>query len=197
MIKIELDNSTKEKLEKDHWKWFLSHLINTYKSKKKLFQSIVEIRKLLKLKNNKELKQLVVGDFFPLLQRIGSIELKDEIKSKDITDLYDLETYLSEQQYIAEYNANISQLIQKLTQFFNYTSFKNSTKWNPYSLFELINIDVCPYCNRQYIFTIKTTTKKIVRPELDHFFPQEKISILGSIPVQLYSRMSYMQSHKK
>lgn len=184
MIKIELKDSTKKTLENRHWKWFLSHLISTYKNTNNLFQSIAEVRKFLKLKNNKELKQLVVGDFFPLLQRIGSIELKDEIKEKDpkknIIYDYGLESYLREQQSIEEYNANISLLTQKFAQFFNYKSFERSTKWNPYLLFELININVCPYCNRQYIFTIKTTKQKIVRPELDHFYPQEKYPYLAT-----------------
>ena len=42
----------------------------------------------------------------------------------------------------------------------------NNADW----LLQMLNISVCPYCNRTYTFTIKG--KDGVRPELDHFFPR-------------------------
>lgn len=36
-----------------------------------------------------------------------------------------------------------------------------------------LNINVCPYCNRTYTFTIKN---KGVRPELDHFYPRSNVN---------------------
>lgn len=40
-------------------------------------------------------------------------------------------------------------------------------KW----LAEQLKVNTCPYCNRQYIFTIQKGTKN-VRPEFDHFYPK-------------------------
>lgn len=42
----------------------------------------------------------------------------------------------------------------------------NNADW----LLEMLDIRVCPYCNRSYIFTIKG--KQGVRPEWDHFYPR-------------------------
>lgn len=43
------------------------------------------------------------------------------------------------------------------------------TEWNAYSFTKTLGIDVCPYCNRQYVFTLK---KGNGRPEIDHFYPK-------------------------
>jgi len=45
-----------------------------------------------------------------------------------------------------------------------------------YWLLNELNVKVCPYCNRQYTFTIKD---KKVSPELDHFYPKSKYPFLA------------------
>lgn len=40
-----------------------------------------------------------------------------------------------------------------------------------------INIDTCPYCNRNYIYTSKKNKK--VKPEIDHFYPKHRYPIFG------------------
>lgn len=50
-------------------------------------------------------------------------------------------------------------------------------KWNAYKLCEELGVTVCPYCNRQYIFTI--ISDNCVRPQLDHFFPKSKYPLLS------------------
>ncbi len=58
--------------------------------------------------------------------------------------------------------------IQKLL---NYEGlYDEEEDWNAYKLCKKINLSVCPYCNRQYIFTIIRDEKGVVRPQLDHFF---------------------------
>ena len=57
--------------------------------------------------------------------------------------------------------------IQKLL---NYEGLYDDEDWNAYKLCKKINLSVCPYCNRQYIFTIVRDEKGVVRPQLDHFF---------------------------
>ncbi|OAV66517.1 hypothetical protein Barb6_02584 [Bacteroidales bacterium Barb6] len=56
-------------------------------------------------------------------------------------------------------------------------------------LAEKLDVKVCPYCNRQYTFTItkekqkgekqKRKDKKTTRPEFDHFYPQSKYPYLA------------------
>lgn len=50
-------------------------------------------------------------------------------------------------------------------------------KWNAYKLCEDLGVTVCPYCNRQYIFTV--ISDNCVRPQLDHFFPKLKYPLLS------------------
>ncbi len=38
-------------------------------------------------------------------------------------------------------------------------------------LTEQLGVNVCPYCNRQYTFTVNRATRSI-RPQLDHFYPK-------------------------
>ncbi|MCD0471821.1 HNH endonuclease [Flavobacterium sp. JAS] len=51
---------------------------------------------------------------------------------------------------------------------------KSFDKWE---FINNININTCPYCNRNYIFAIKKN--KDAKPEIDHFFPKSKYPILG------------------
>lgn len=45
-----------------------------------------------------------------------------------------------------------------------------------YWLLEKLNIKVCPYCNRQYTFTIEN---KKISPEFDHFYPKSRYPYLA------------------
>jgi len=40
-----------------------------------------------------------------------------------------------------------------------------------------INIDTCPYCNRQYIYYLSNENK--IKPQIDHFYPKSIYPILG------------------
>jgi len=62
---------------------------------------------------------------------------------------------------------------------FDYDTFvdKNS-KWNAYHLTQMLGIDVCAYCNRNYTYTLAKPTFT-VRPELDHFLPKADYPFLA------------------
>ena len=66
---------------------------------------------------------------------------------------------------------------------FNYKHFtkKHETNYNAYSLADSLQVNVCPYCNRQYTFTViaNGTNKGQTRPEFDHFFSQAKYPYLA------------------
>ena len=61
---------------------------------------------------------------------------------------------------------------KKIRDLLKYEGLYNTTEsWNAYELCKKINLRVCPYCNRQYIFTVKNLKKEWTdRPQLDHFF---------------------------
>lgn len=49
---------------------------------------------------------------------------------------------------------------------------ENNQKTVAYWLLKKLNIRTCPYCNRNYTFTVTLSTGTLIRPEFDHFFPK-------------------------
>lgn len=82
-------------------------------------------------------------------------------------------------------NDNIRKQINRLIGFlFDYDEFskKNSiysNNWGAYKLTEELKIRSCLYCNRSYTLTVTSCKAKIIRPELDHFFPQSQYPLLA------------------
>ncbi|CAH1200501.1 hypothetical protein PAECIP111893_01400 [Paenibacillus plantiphilus] len=81
-------------------------------------------------------------------------------------------------------------LDKNLRAIFNYKSkFVGSyppKKWGAYQFVTMLNVKVCPYCNRQYIFTICEESGK-TRGKLDHFYdkatyPYLALSMYNLIP---------------
>lgn len=75
----------------------------------------------------------------------------------------------------------VAELSSEIKKVFYYEGFK---KWSDYGAYHLANglqVNVCPYCNRQFTFTIieKGKDKGKVRPEFDHFFSQSKYPYLA------------------
>lgn len=61
-------------------------------------------------------------------------------------------------------------------KYVNFTTKKE--EYNAYDLAHKLNINVCPYCNRNYTFTT-TNSGKNTRPDFDHFYSKEKYPILA------------------
>lgn len=67
---------------------------------------------------------------------------------------------------------------------FRYEAFSNHP--DIYRFVKMLGVEVCPYCNRQYITTVSNDSKPI-RPQLDHFknkkeYPYFALSINNLIP---------------
>ncbi|TVT37864.1 hypothetical protein FNT36_22150 [Hymenobacter setariae] len=64
----------------------------------------------------------------------------------------------------------ISKYEKLLLKVFDYDLFvREKKRYYAYDFAEKLGVNVCPYCNRQYTFTIRRRTGK-TRPELDHFY---------------------------
>lgn len=56
----------------------------------------------------------------------------------------------------------------------------SGVKWDNYEITKQIGINVCPYCNRNWINTVvDSESSKITNPQLDHFFSQKDYPLLG------------------
>lgn len=125
---------------------------------KKLFRKISgktkahQIKEILRLKCEDEIEKIVKADYQDMQKYID--QWGDYRTKKDGDDL------------------------QKLFCFDAFSKEK-SQKWSAYKLCSQLKITVCPYCNRQYIFTIGSAKSKCVRPEIDHFFPKDRYPYLS------------------
>lgn len=55
----------------------------------------------------------------------------------------------------------------------NYDNYSSRDSWNPYMFVFMLGIRVCPYCNRQYVTPVYSSSGKL-RADLDHFLPKNK-----------------------
>jgi hypothetical protein len=55
---------------------------------------------------------------------------------------------------------------------FNYPAFRYARRYSAYDLAESLGVNVCPYCNRGFTFTVAFEENNIIRPEFDHYFSQ-------------------------
>lgn len=86
-----------------------------------------------------------------------------------------------------------SPLYKELKKIFDYDAFVASYPpkkvWGAYQLVSRLNVKVCPYCNRQYIFTVHKVAGEggQTRGRLDHFYdkatyPYLALSLYNLIP---------------
>lgn len=162
MIKINIDDTTRNEIEKAHWNFFE----NNYKNKHHKFFHRHVLERMLNISED-DLQTIVIGHF----------------DSKEFQDLF---AKLSKKMKAVEKKKYYDSWKQRIENIFNYEAFRDNDKeWNSYAFFSKLGVNVCPYCNRQYIFTIRKDNedgekfKRVTAPEIDHFFPQTKYPYLA------------------
>lgn len=76
--------------------------------------------------------------------------------------------------------ADSAYLQEKIFDYDWFTKLAADKPWGSYQLTNAIGLSCCPYCNRQYTFTISVVGgKKVARPQLDHFLPQKYHPLLA------------------
>ncbi len=81
---------------------------------------------------------------------------------------------ISEKYAVFVFSDNVRTLLKFI---FPYTRWSDKSEadyfFGPYDLTKELGVDVCPYCNRQYVNTILSNGGEgIVRPQIDHFYPK-------------------------
>ena len=176
MIKIDLPSNINDLREK-HWNWFLKRIQTKKGFKSSSWNPNVTywdfLKTTLNISNLQELKdEFILAEYNKLCLKKGlsistSLSNQITISEDDKPERWKNKTSLSDKECLEE--------------IFNYNSFSNSTdsNWNAYEFCSKMNISVCPYCNRQYIFVVGSSKDKHARPEIDHFFPKEKYPFLA------------------
>jgi len=127
-----------------------------------------------------------------IMARIGSLKSRQQTfiiqhidsiltgKPKKLAKLLkDYETFCTTPGRAALLKKNIN---RGLKGVFNYTHFARTkapvTEYSAYTLVRKLNVNTCPYCNRNYTVTVDKV-KRITRPDIDHFISQGKNPLLG------------------
>lgn len=125
-----------------------------------------------------------------VLGRIGSLKLRQqEFITSNISailtalpkDLFALNKAYVAQCIAPGKNKLLEKNVKKgLHKVFNYKHFSatKATYYCTYDLAKKLNVNTCPYCNRNYTVTVDQG-KRITRPDFDHFFSQKTYPLMA------------------
>ena len=178
MIKIDVDERKWKKIKEEHSEWYSDNILpnirNAYEfieSQKSKSYSMKKYLELLKKIIDKGKDFVIQKELFldyenKEIDKIIKIMKKKNKKSKSILEIRFEKLNISE-----EYLPN---------QLFCYKKLYEEGKWSRHKLLSLIGIEVCPYCQRNYIssYDKKTTA------DLDHFYPK---SLYPFLALSLYN----------
>lgn len=178
MIRIKLDISQKDKINK---------LINDFIKRKDIINKIDRLSRFLRRQkciNTANLLQLKAkSNLFVLFGRNTLKACTEEFEFAMCADKK--EKGINRDKiinFIYKGNASKKSRVSGFGSF--YDSFSDSDE--AYEILKIINANVCPYCNRQYTFTVSKKGLR-TRPQFDHFYPKSlypylAISVYNLIP---------------
>ena len=183
MIKIDVDERKWEKIKEEHSEWYSDNILpnirNAYEfieSQKSKSYSMKKYLELLKKIIDKGKDFIIQKELFldyenKEIDKIIKIMKKKNKKSKSILEIRFEKLNISE-----EYLPN---------QLFYYKKFQDGNKnWGRHKLLFLMEIEVCPYCQRNYISSYEENNSKKTTADLDHFYPK---SLYPFLALSLYN----------
>ena len=183
MIKIDVDERKWEKIKEEHSEWYSDNILpnirNAYEfieSQKSKSYSMKKYLELLKKIIDKGKDFIIQKELFldyenKEIDKIIKIMKKKNKKSKSILEIRFEKLNISE-----EYLPN---------QLFCYKKLQTGNKnWNRHKLLSLIGIEICPYCQRNYISSYEENNDEKTTADLDHFYPK---SLYPFLALSLYN----------
>ena len=183
MIKIDIDERKWKKIKEEHSEWYSDNILpnikNAYEfieSQKSKSYSMKKYLELLKKIIDKGKDFIIQKELFldyenKEIDKIIKIMKKKNKKSKSILEIRFEKLNISE-----EYLPN---------QLFCYKKLQTGNKdWNRHKLLSLIGIEICPYCQRNYISSYEENNDEKTTADLDHFYPK---SLYPFLALSLYN----------
>ena len=183
MIKIDVDERKWKKIKEEHSEWYSDNILpnirNAYEfieSQKSKSYSMKKYLELLKKIIDKGKDFVIQKELFldyenKEIDKIIKIMKKKNKKSKSILEIRFEKLNISE-----EYLPN---------QLFCYKKLQTGNKdWNRHKLLSLIGIEICPYCQRNYISSYEENNDEKTTADLDHFYPK---SLYPFLALSLYN----------
>lgn len=177
MIKINISNEKKIKLEEYHYNAIYHGL-----GKKKSIEKCIHDN----FGSNYTLKDFLIGHKDKTIEIIAKYEsfgtsIQDLIKSRF-------------KYFINQYEQKLSSTDKKTKDYYEY----NGGKYNAYFITKELNLNICPYCNKNYMVTISDIENDVfTRPTLDHFFDKATYPFLALSLYNLIPSCHICNSHIK
>lgn len=163
MIKISIDEVIKKEIEKKILK-------DANSNRTGLFQ-------ILKTASAKNLLENNHKKIYEILYDTKSGDLNDiEVKRLLLADRKTLKEYIG---ILGDYSTNEKLSDELLNNVFRYDRY--SRRKTAVEILKQMKVTVCPYCNRQYIFTLSDGR---ARPQFDHYYPK---SLYPYLALSLYN----------
>lgn len=193
MIQIELGQQIKDDMIKVHWSWFwkrmnrkIIHLKNKDVSVYQFFHDELGW-------DENTCRQIVLGDYSFLRKSIEPTDSLFKAYNQKKNCKYELKKYDSKKDVWVcpkrgKIRINLKDLMLKYWGYSDFTNGfddfddkteKEEKEWNAYTFVKKLTVDVCPYCNREYVFVIGDINNRKIRPEIDHFFPKADYPFLS------------------
>ena len=168
MIRIDVSKIKNwELIKKKHSEWY----------EEKILPSIKKAYNLLSKKNKND----SIKKYKELLEKIID-KGKNFVIEKELFLGYNHDYLLDLIKNLNRTNISENYLPHKL---FSYDKFPNHTgEWNRHKLLSLMEIEVCPYCQRNYISNFEENDDKRTTADLDHFYPK---SLYPFLALSLYN----------
>ncbi len=161
---IKINNEDKEKICNDHWEYCKKTIVHELKSGLRTYN------------NPKNKNEEIFKKSLQLFLQDNNLQKIITYNPTKLREFYtnNLHTYSD----FINFQPKGKPFTKELNKIFGYKKFASKTNcdkdWNAYILAEKLGVNVCPYCNRAYTITVSEKTRKIVRPDFDHFFPKAK-----------------------
>lgn len=189
---------------KTHTELFCNKLPNANTIKRPCTKEAVLLKTMQSCKQ--ELDSQLGNNTLGVLEKLVSIVFTDEQVLKDIILVRpdEIDNLKNKIPVLADY-MNLGESQKKLLHPFiesvfdyKYLSIKEDNQiCLSYWLTQKLGVLTCPYCNRSPIHTVISGTNGLIRPTLDHFFPQSRYPYLALSFYNLIPSCSYCNSSLK
>lgn len=165
MIKIQLQPESMNEIRKMHWQDMRNQETG-----------------LIKVLATQEAKDLLINEIRYEELYNYFYDVKENVRVENVKKLL-LANKKELEEFIEKFGDFSESESKKLTDVvFRYDTF--SSRKSAYDILRMEKVTVCPYCNRQYIFTLENNK---VRPQFDHYYPKSiypylAVSIFNLIP---------------
>lgn len=159
-----------EKIKEKHKNWFYEQFSHNFVNHEELYRNLTDGEKDF------------IGQIFGISEAISNKKLTN---NKNEISLFVVQPFVHNNieklkfDYKQFNSKNLTRILQKL---FNYEQFtnKNKEKWCRNKFFNLLEIEVCPYCQRNHISNfIDESDYERTTADLDHFYSQTDYPFLA------------------